>query len=65
MGQVRFEIREAKDEQFYFVLIALNGEVICTSEMYTTKQSAQVGIGSVVLNAPHAIVIDTTKDESK
>jgi uncharacterized protein len=38
--------------QFMFNLKAANGETVLTSERYTTKQSAQGGIGSVKVNAP-------------
>ena len=38
--------------QFMFNLKAGNGEIVLTSERYTTKQSAQGGIASVKLNAP-------------
>ncbi len=37
----------SKDKQFYFVLIAPNGEIIATSEMYKTKQSCKKGIEAV------------------
>lgn len=30
-----------------------NGEVVLTSERYTTKQSAEGGIASVKVNSPH------------
>ena len=46
-----FEIKRARDGQFYFNLKARNGQVILTSEMYTTKASAQHGIASVKTNA--------------
>jgi uncharacterized protein YegP (UPF0339 family) len=39
--------------QFMFNLKGGNGEIVLTSERYTTKQSAQGGIASVKLNAPH------------
>jgi uncharacterized protein len=47
----KFEIKRAKDGQFYFDLKAGNGEVIPTSEMYTEKRSAENGIASVQKNA--------------
>lgn len=37
-------------QQYYFVLVANNGEVIATSEMYNSKQAAQNGIRSVQQN---------------
>jgi uncharacterized protein len=38
--------------QFMFNLKAGNGQVILTSERYTTKQGAEGGIGSVKVNSP-------------
>lgn len=48
----RFLISRSTDEQFYFNLLAGNGERILTSELYPAKQSAQTGIASVKMNAP-------------
>ncbi|MFQ6332659.1 YegP family protein [Methylophilus sp. 3sh_L] len=47
-----YELNKHKNEQFGFVLKAGNGEVILTSEQYTTKTSAQSGIASVQVNSP-------------
>lgn len=47
----KFEIKKATDGQFYFNLKAQNGEIILTSEMYTTKANTQNGITSVMTNA--------------
>lgn len=44
----KFEINRAKDGQFYFNLKARNGQVILTSEMYTTKANTHSGITSVM-----------------
>ena len=46
-----FELKVAKNGQFYFVLKASNGQVILQSEMYTTKAAALNGIQSVQNNA--------------
>ena len=47
---MKFEIRIAKNRvQWYWVLIAKNGKVLCTSEMYNSKQSARTGIRSAKL----------------
>lgn len=46
-----FYIRRAKDGQFYFYLRATNGQILFTSEMYTSKQAARDGIASVKANA--------------
>lgn len=47
----KFVIEKGKDERFYFNLKAVNGQVILTSEMYTTKASAQNGIESIKNNS--------------
>ena len=57
---MKYEIRLSKDGQFYFVLIARNGEIIATSEMYKSKQSCKKGITSVKTSA-FAKTVDTTK----
>ncbi len=46
----KFKIKSAKNDQFMFNLIADNGQVILTSEMYTTKVSCNTGIASVQAN---------------
>jgi uncharacterized protein YegP (UPF0339 family) len=51
MAAGTFEIKRAKDGQFYFNLKARNGEIILTSEMYSAKASAHNGIESVKMNA--------------
>ena len=56
----KFEIFKGKDGQYYFRLIANNGEVVATSEGYTTKQNCQKGIISLKENA-NSEIIDTTK----
>ncbi len=47
-----FELKKAKDGQFFFRLKASNGQIILASEMYTEKASAENGIASVKKNAP-------------
>ncbi len=47
----KFEIKTAKDGQFYFNLKAGNGEVILTSQMYKAKSGALNGAESVRTNA--------------
>ncbi len=50
----KFMIKQAKNGQFYFNLTAKNGQVIASSEMYTTKSACENGIASVKENAPAA-----------
>lgn len=47
-----FELSKSSNDQFRFVLKAGNGEVILTSELYTTRASAENGIASVRTNSP-------------
>lgn len=53
----KFVIRETA-AGFHFVLKAGNGEIIATSETYTTKDSCKKGIESVKKNAPDAPVVE-------
>ena len=55
----KFVIRETKTG-IKFDLKAGNGEVIATSEVYTSKKSCLSGIASVQKNAPVAAVEDQT-----
>ncbi len=46
----RYELREASDGQYYFVLKAANGAVIASGETYATKSNAERGIeGAIAL----------------
>jgi hypothetical protein len=58
--EARFLRKDAKDGSPYFVLTATNGQVIGTSEMYTSAAGRDNGIKSVVTNAPGAKVVDKT-----
>ncbi len=48
-----------------FDLKAGNGEVIATSEVYTTERACRAGIASVQKNAPIAAVEDQTAENYK
>ena len=50
----KFELKTAKNGDFFFNLTAKNGQVIATSEMYKSKAAAENGIASVKTNAPAA-----------
>ena len=50
----KFEIYTDKAGEFRFRLKAKNGEIIATSEGYTSKSSCENGIDSVKKNAPDA-----------
>lgn len=60
MAHPSFILKKAKNDQFYFVLTAKNGQVIAQSEMYNSKDAAENGINSVKTNAPAAEVDDQT-----
>lgn len=47
-----FELSKSSNDQFRFVLKAGNGEIILTSELYTTRAAAEKGIASVRVNSP-------------
>ncbi|MBQ9976694.1 MAG: YegP family protein [Clostridia bacterium] len=53
----KFELYEDKAGEFRFRLKAKNGEVIATSEGYTSKNGALNGIESVKENAPDAEIV--------
>jgi hypothetical protein len=54
----KFEIWTDSKGEYRFHLKAGNGEVIATSEGYTTKASAKNGIASVQNNAPDAEIVE-------
>lgn len=54
----QFVRKTAKNDSPYFVLTAANGQVIGTSEMYTSAAARDNGIKSVATNAPGAKVVD-------
>jgi len=55
----KFVIKLSQDNQYYFVLLAPNGEVIATSEMYRTKDGCKHGIEAVKKYAPTAQIEET------
>lgn len=50
----KFEIKKASNGEFYFHLLAGNGQIILSSEMYKAKASAVNGIASVKKNCTDA-----------
>ena len=60
-GKGRFELNRTKDgSRYYFNIIASNKVGIATSQVYSSAQSAMIGIKSVIANAEKAPVEDTT-----
>lgn len=54
----KFEIYTDKKGEFRFRLKATNGQVICSSEGYTTKPACKNGIESVKKNAADAPIVE-------
>jgi len=55
-----YERKSSKDDRPYFVLKAANGEVIGTSELYSSTSAAEKGIESCKANGPHGPTRDET-----
>ena len=64
MAHPAFQLKKAKNDQFYFTLTAKNGQVIAQSEMYNSKDAAENGIRSVKENAPQADTDDQTEGQA-
>ena len=58
----RYERKEAKNGAPYFNLKAGNGQVIGSSEMYSSVAACENGIESVKKKAPDAEVVDETQE---
>ncbi|PVX27426.1 MAG: DUF1508 domain-containing protein [Candidatus Bathyarchaeum sp.] len=55
----KFEVYTGADEKYRFRLKAPNGEIIASSEAYSTKAACINGIQSVKTNAPKAEIVET------
>ncbi len=62
MPEPVFEWYQDKKGKFRFRLKAANGEIIATSEGYSSKASCVDGIESVKKNAPMAKVVEAKKE---
>lgn len=47
MKNPKFQVFKGKDGLYYFRLKAANGEIICSSEGYTTIQNCKKGIAAI------------------
>ena len=56
----KFVIKKGSGGQFHFNLVAANGEIVATSERYTTKDAAIKGTDAVKRAAAAATVDDQT-----
>jgi hypothetical protein len=57
MAEAQFEIFKDASGQFRWRLRAPNGEIIASSEAYTTKAACEDSIRSVQKNAPNARIV--------
>jgi uncharacterized protein YegP (UPF0339 family) len=57
----KFEVYKEKVGEYRFKLKAQNGEVIATSEGYSSKESCIYGIQSVTKNTPKAKIVELKK----
>ena len=57
----RYERKENKNNEPYFILKAGNGQEIGRSEYYSGNAAMENGIQSVMKNAPDAEIVDTTE----
>jgi len=58
LPEPKFEWFKDKAGKFRFRLLAANGEIIATSEGYSSKDACVSGIESVKKNAPIAKVVE-------
>ena len=57
----RFDCKVASNGKPFFNLMATNGQVIGTSQMYASEVNMKNGIASVMRNAPQAEIVDLTE----
>lgn len=58
MANPKFEVYKDTAAKYRFRLKAPNGEIIATSEAYTSKPACMNGIESVKKNAPKAEIVE-------
>ncbi|MBR0459886.1 MAG: YegP family protein [Victivallales bacterium] len=56
----KFQIKASKNGGFIFNLLAGNGQVIASSQVYKSIETTKAGIASVQKNAPDAAIEDQT-----
>jgi uncharacterized protein YegP (UPF0339 family) len=59
-AQNEFQVLASKDGGYYWHFKSANGEVVCASQVYATKQGAIHGAYVLKLNAADAPVLDYT-----
>ena len=56
----KYVLKKTSNGKFHFNLVAGNGQIIATSEMYESKAAAQNGIKSVQTNGSTTTIDDQT-----
>jgi hypothetical protein len=56
----RFDKKVASNGKPFFNLLATNGQIIGSSQMYANEVNMKNGIASVMKNAPEAPIVDET-----
>jgi uncharacterized protein YegP (UPF0339 family) len=59
-NDTQFDRMTSKDNMPYFVLKAANGEIVGTSQQYSSDEAMETGVQSVKANAPAATIDDRT-----
>lgn len=59
----KFDIKKTKDNRYVFNLYSTNHIIVATSQVYSSAQSAMVGINSVIANAHKTPIEDQTLKE--
>lgn len=57
---MKFKIKKNRKDEFFWELVAGNGELICMSEAYQTKEGPVRSINLIKLDARGAEIVDTT-----
>lgn len=57
---VNYSKHEAKDGSFYFNLLAANGLIVGTSQMYKSEAARDKGLASVQTNGPSTTVVSAS-----
>ena len=60
----KFVIKKGKNDQYYFNLKADNGQVVLSSEMYTSKAACENGIESVRRNSANDSLYERKKSSN-
>lgn len=61
----KYVVTKNEKGKYHFNLVAGNGEIILSSQMYSANSSALKGINSIVTNAKDAPIEDQTADPIK